>query len=265
MQQTSMRILFCLILLLLPSLIIKGQTGQDSIIFHGNIVNDMEEEEDIVAQYRYNLFCKSNPQNRIPLDTTVFAIKCLRGDTIVWEVLEASPFLFQVEYIANSDAQTDIHIWNFPKSYNGWHLGDNRTEHLPVKKGDYLSTLVGTYQQTLHIAGEELVWTMMKLVADGTFEYIGNIFNLDREGGNYLIGRWYVNKDTLVCNVEPELFPPRIQRRYDGQILCFRYPAWEENRKEALSHGIVYKFLIRKTGLIEIDDKQRVFKKIKHR
>lgn len=90
-----MRILFCLILLLLPSLIIKGQTGQDSIIFHGNIVNDMEEEEDIVAQYRYNLFCKSNPQNRIPLDTTVFAIKCLRGDTIVLEVLEAFPFLFK--------------------------------------------------------------------------------------------------------------------------------------------------------------------------
>ena len=122
-----MRILFCLILLLLPSLIIKGQTGQDSIIFHGNIVNDMEEEEDIVAQYRYNLFCKSNPQN--------IAIKCLRGDTIVLEVLEASPFLFQVECIANSDAPTNIHVWNFPKSYNGWHLGDNRTEHLPVKKG----------------------------------------------------------------------------------------------------------------------------------
>lgn len=261
-----MRIFFCLILLLLPSLIIKGQTGQDSIIFHGNIVNDMKEEEDIVAQYRYNLFCKSNPRNRIPLDTTVFAIKCLRGDTIVLEVLSASPFRFQVECIANSDTPTDIHVWNFPKSYNGWHrFGDNRTEHLPVKKEDYLSTLVGVYQQTLHIAGEELVWTMMKLVADGTFEYIGNIFNLDGEGGNYLIGRWYVNKDTLMCNVEPELFPPRIQRRYDGQILCFRYPAWEENRKEALNHGIVYKFLIRKTGLIEIDDKQRIFKKIKHR
>jgi len=55
-----MRILFCLILLLLLAPIIKGQTEQDSIIFHGNIVNDMEEEEDIVSQYRYILFCKSN-------------------------------------------------------------------------------------------------------------------------------------------------------------------------------------------------------------
>lgn len=190
----------------------------------------------------------------------------MRGDTIVLEVLSASPFRFQVECIANSDAPTDIHVWNFPKSYNGWHrFGDNRTEQLPVKKGDYLSTLVGTYQQTLHIAGEELVWTMMKLVSDGTFEYIGNIFNLDGEGGNYLIGKWYVNKDTLVCNVEPELFPPRTQRRYDGQTLCFLYPAWEENRKEALSHSVIYEFLIRKTGLIEIDGKQRIFKKIKHR
>ena len=105
---------------------------------------------------------------------------------------------------------------------------------------------------------------MMKLVADGTFEYIGNIFNLDGEGGNYLIGRWYVNKDTLVCNVEPELFPPRIQRRYDGQILSFIYPAWENNKKEALSHNIVYKFLIHKNGLIEIGKKQNIFKKIKY-
>ena len=39
---------------------IKGQTDRDSIIFHGNITNDMKEEEDIVKLYRYNLFCKNN-------------------------------------------------------------------------------------------------------------------------------------------------------------------------------------------------------------
>lgn len=39
---------------------IKGQTDRDSIIFHGNITNDMKEEEDIVTLYRYNLFGKNN-------------------------------------------------------------------------------------------------------------------------------------------------------------------------------------------------------------
>jgi len=51
---------------------IKGQTDRDSIIFHGNITNDMKEEEDIVTLYRYNLFGKNNPQNKTLLDTANF-------------------------------------------------------------------------------------------------------------------------------------------------------------------------------------------------
>lgn len=245
---------------------IKGQTDRDSIIFHGNITNDMKEEEDIVTQYRYNLFCKNNPQNKTLLDTANFAIKCLRGDTIVLEVLSASPFRFQVECIAESDTPTNIHVWNFPKSYNGWHHFDNnKTERLSAKKENLVSTLTGTYQQTLCFDGEEYIWAMMKLVPDGTFEYISNIFNLDGEGGNYLTGTWNVNKDTLVCNVVPDLFPPRVQSRYDGQTLCFTYPAWENNRKEALEHDIVYKYLICETGLIETGKRKSALKKIKYR
>ena len=245
---------------------IKGQTDRDSIIFHGNITNDMKEEEDIVTQYRYNLFCKNNPQNKTLLDTANFAIKCLRGDTIVLEVLSASPFRFQVECIAESDTPTNIHVWNFPKSYNGWHRFDNnKTERLSAKKENLVSTLTGTYQQTLCFDGEEYIWAMMKLVPDGTFEYISNIFNLDGEGGNYLTGTWNVNKDTLVCNVVPDLFPPRVQSRYDGQTLCFTYPAWENNRKEALEHDIVYKYLICETGLIETGKRKSALKKIKYR
>ena len=260
-----MRIFFCLILLLFPSFIIKGQIKRDSIIFRGNIINDMEEEDDIVAQYRYNLFCKNNPQNKIPIDTNNFEIKCLQGDTVVLEVLSASPFRFQVECIADSDIPTNIHVWNFPKSCNGWHrFTNNKTEQLSIKKENLISTLTGTYQQTLNFEGEEYIWTMMKLADDGTFEYIANIFNLDGEGGNYFIGSWSVNKDTLVCNVKPDLFPPRIQQRYEGQILSFIYPAWENNKKEALSHNIVYKFLIHKNGLIEIGNKQNIFKKINY-
>lgn len=140
-------------------------------------------------------------------------------DTIVLEVLSASPFRFQVECIAESDTPTNIHVWNFPKSYNGWHRFDNnKTERLSVKKENLVSTLTGTYQQTLCFDGEEYIWAMMKLVPDGTFEYISNIFNLDGEGGNYLTGTWNVNKDTLVCNVVSDLFPPRVQSRYDGQL-----------------------------------------------
>lgn len=245
---------------------IKGQTDRDSIIFHGNITNDMKEEEDIVTLYRYNLFCKNNPQNKTLLDTANFAIKCLRGDTIVLEVLSASPFRFQVECIAESDTPTNIHVWNFPKSYNGWHRFDNnKTERLSVKKENLVSTLTGTYQQTLCFDGEEYIWAMMKLVPDGTFEYISNIFNLDGEGGNYLTGTWNVNKDTLVCNVVSDLFPPRVQSRYDGQTLCFTYPAWENNRKEALEHDIVYKYLICETGLIETGKRKSALKKIKYR
>ena len=245
---------------------IKGQTDRDSIIFHGNITNDMKEEEDIVKLYRYNLFCKNNPQNKTLLDTANFAIKCLRGDTIVLEVLSASPFRFQVECIAESDTPTNIHVWNFPKSYNGWHRFDNnKTERLSIKKENLVSTLTGTYQQTLCFDGEEYIWAMMKLVPDGTFEYISNIFNLDGEGGNYLTGTWNVNKDTLVCNVVSDLFPPRVQSRYDGQTLCFTYPAWENNRKEALEHDIVYKYLICETGLIETGKRKSALKKIKYR
>jgi hypothetical protein len=125
--------------------------------------------------------------------------------------------------------------------------------------------LTGTYQQTLCFDGEEYIWAMMKLVPDGTFEYISNIFNLDGEGGNYLTGTWNVNKDTLVCNVVSDLFPPRVQSRYDGQTLCFTYPAWENNRKEALEHDIVYKYLICETGLIETGKRKSALKKIKYR
>ena len=245
---------------------IKGQTDRDSIIFHGNITNDMKEEEDIVTLYRYNLFGKNNPQNKTLLDTANFAIKCLWGDTIVLEVLSASPFRFQVECIAESDTPTNIHVWNFPKSYNGWHRFDNnKTERLSIKKENLVSILTGTYQQTLCFDGEEYIWAMMKLVPDGTFEYISNIFNLDGEGGNYLTGTWNVNKDTLVCNVVSDLFPPRVQSRYDGQTLCFTYPAWENNRKEALEHDIVYKYLICETGLIETGKRKSALKKIKYR
>lgn len=119
----------------------------------------MKEEEDIVTQYRYNLFCKNNPQNKTLLDTANFAIKCLRGDTIVLEVLSASPFRFQVECIAESDTPTNIHVWNFPKSYNGWHRFDNnKTERLSAKKENLVSTLTGTYQQTLCFDGEEYIY-----------------------------------------------------------------------------------------------------------
>ena len=61
---------------------------------------------------------------------------------IVLEVLSASPFRFQVECIAESDTPTNIHVWNFPKSYNGWHRFDNnKTERLSIKKENLVSTL----------------------------------------------------------------------------------------------------------------------------
>ncbi len=94
------------------------------------------------------------------------------------------------------------------------------------------------------------------------FEYISNIFNLDGEGGNYLTGTWNVNKDTLVCNVVPIYFRQGYKAVMTDK-LCFTYPAWENNRKEALEHDIVYKYLICETGLIETGKRKKCIKKNK--
>lgn len=242
---------------------IQGQTVRDSIIFHGNIINDMKEEEDIVAEYRHNLYWKNSQQNKMPLDTTCFAIKCMRGDTIILEVLSASPFRYKVEFIADDTIPTNIHVWNFPQSFNDWYrFSNNKTENLSIRKEGAVTGLTGTYRHTRNFDDREYVWTMMQLDNDGTFEYISNIFNLDREGGDYLIGKWTVNKGTLVCKVMSDLFPPRIQNRYPGQTLHFVYPAWEQNRKEALMHDIVYKSLIQKKGLVEIGKRKSIYEKI---
>lgn len=105
----------------------------------------------------------------------------------------------------------------------------------------------------------------MKINADGTFELIDEWVSWDVFGTTFYAGNWEIKQDTLICRVVPELMPSTVQERYPGQILRFVWANFEDNKQYIMEEGKVYKFLVRKKGLIRTDIQDYIYKKVKNR
>lgn len=237
---------------------IKGQELKEPITFDVEIVNDVEGED---IGYVHNLYCKNSPQVKVTMDSESVSFGCNRGDTVVLEVMEAAPFRYRVEFVATDTTKKYIHVWTYPNSCKGWDLSaDNHAATQINVSESGTDCLTGTYAAY----EDDVPHTMMQLKPDGTFEYIGNIFNLDREGGDYYTGRWILKGDTLVCKVLADVFPETKQCRYPGQTLYFVYPAWEENKREAAERDLIFEFVKHNAGLKDINRKIQ-FEKVRHK
>lgn len=104
----------------------------------------------------------------------------------------------------------------------------------------------------------------MKINADGTFELIDEWVSWDIFGTTYHAGNWEIKQDTLICKVVPELMPSTIQERYPGQVLHFVWANFEDDKQCIMEEGKVYKFLVRKKGLIQTDIQDYIYKKVKN-
>ena len=134
--------------MLFPFLMIKGQTGKDSILFCGNIVYDGDACE---ATFMYELYIKHNPKQRVPI---VFDSEFSPIHSILeaWEesndasFIETSRMIANKLYVAMGEGlnipaadllfvtfQTEGTIYlallkmNYKRNYN----------HATIRKGDY--------------------------------------------------------------------------------------------------------------------------------
>ena len=59
--------------------------------------------------------------------------------------------------------------------------------------------------------------------------------------------------------------PSTVQERYPGQILRFVWVNFEDDKQYIMEEGKVYKYLVRKKGLIRTDIQDYIYKKVKNR
>lgn len=258
-----MKILIYTLFLIFSFQTAKGQAA-DTIVFHGNIVNDVFEEKSIYEHPVHDLYFKKAPQRRKVVKGRNFSVRCTSGDTLVLEALSASPFRYRVEFVAKDTVPQDIHVWTYPASCDGWYRSSNyQTTVLSIKKDIRCPELAGTYKQELkYNEAETFGCSILKLLPTGIFESLSNPFNLDGEGAIYYTGKWRIEEDTLICKAVPGLFPPPIQQRYSGQTLYFDF-SWEPCQRDATNRNVIYRFLIRKRGLIAIRAEKGTYRKVK--
>ena len=265
-----MKILFYIILsVIFPFQMIMGQTGKDSILFRGNIVYDGDASE---ATFLHELYIKHNPKQRYPIVCdSDFSIKCIRGDTLLIEHFDTRyPYFYQmVEFIANDTLPQNIHIWRYPKSCNDWYYHQKyKTANLSIKDTIRKSEMVGTYKCKWKKKDSDYPVTSaatMKVNDDGTFELIDEWVSWDTFGTTFYAGNWEIKQDTLICRVVPELMPSTVQERYPGQVLRFVRANFEDDKQYIMEEEKVYKFLVRKKGLIQTDIQDYIYKKVKNR
>ena len=262
------RFFYIILSMLFPFLMIKGQTGKDSILFCGNIVYDGDACE---ATFMYELYIKHNPKQRVPIVfDSEFSIKCALGDTLVLKHIETGyPYFYQmVEFIANDTLPQNIHIWRYSKSCNDWYYHQKyKIANLSIKDTIRKSERVGTYKCKWKKKDSDYSVTSaatMKINADGTFELIDEWVSWDIFGTTYHAGNWEIKQDTLICKVVPELMPSTVQERYPGQVLHFVWANFEDDKQCIMEEGKVYKFLVRKKGLIQTDIQDYIYKKVKN-
>lgn len=248
---------------------VKGQTEMDSIVFHGRIVNDgmaywysSSEERNTVLPHFIKI--KNNLNTIQSVEDARFSIKCIPGDTIVIRCSDilTTPFSYQVELVANDTVSQDIHVWAYPAATDNWYdNADYATERIFSGKDREVSDLTGTYKYTWHDEYGNNKGITLKLEENKIFETLCHGFDWDYYWVDYYIGKWDIQGDTLICRVIPDLYPPLKQERYPGQILYF--DGWGDDKRKAMEETIIFKFLIRRRGLIENSGREkRIYKKV---
>lgn len=271
-----MKLLYYILLLMSSFQSIKGQSLTDSIVFHGNIVNDgianwfgLLDEDEFLPIHTVRLKNNSKSQGFVGGtydNDTHFSIKCMRGDTIIVEGSLVFPFSYCVEFVANDTIRKDIHVFAYPATTDNWYYHGEKYKKLRLKSPKKMlpSELAGTYKYLWKdYQCDDFAERTLKLRTDSIFEMLGHGWYWDVAETFYYTGNWEVSGDTVICRVVPELFPSMTQERYPGQIVTFSRTNWMEELEDARQQAIVYKFLIRKRGLVDIGRDKRVYKKVK--
>ena len=271
-----MKFLFYILLLSFPLQAARGQNKTDSIVFHGNIVNDgianwynsLERDGSLPPHF---IGIKNKPETtkyaNLYAGDTQFSIRCARGDTLVLSCSDflTYPFSYKVEFIAHTPEPRDIHVRAYPATTGNWYYNGEKykTGKLPPAKHLRSPALPGTYKHIQQdFESENFSESTLQLHTDQTFEQLSHGWSYDYGWTDYYTGKWEINKDTLICRVLPGLYPPLRQERYPGQVLSF-HPGWIKNIQEAKERPPITKFLIRRRGLIASGYRKKKYKKVK--